>query len=618
MRAGVAVWVLVMVAACPKTGPALELNAPRCVVTGQPFTVEARLAPDDVVEHVRFDLGDGSTALITRHTVQSHTYRKPGRFTVHVSLALTDGRQSDATHEVDVQTGVRECGDELTPPARRFIDVDACVDRGVLGCLVDLGSLAAGEVATQELIITNPGTADTRLETMDIIADEGNAFTLVQPQRMTVRKGGMDAVRVQVSFIPQPGTYHVATLRIRSNAENLPGGQEDVRVLLTGSALDAPVPRFEVTPPRCDFGGVVIGESALCELTLRNSGTGPLHVVNAELVGAEEFRVRGTIVLPLLLGPGASSVVRVELTARAVQEYRGTITLDTTDPANTRVEVPLQGAGIEREPVAIPRVDAINGLPALPGQALRPLNDVTLTGLGSMPGRAGRSVVAWRWELVAKPDTSTVTLSSPNAAVTGFVFNSSGLERPGLDVIGDFVVKLTVTDDGGLQNSNDGRITLSTTAGQGIHVQLTWEDPLSDIDLHLMRRATADAAFGGDDCFYSNCTGSPLNWGGGDRDPSLDIDDTNGFGPENIRVSVPEMGRRYLVGVHFYARGRDERVDIPARVQVFLDGQELADMTTVLRRCNAFWSVGVVRPFTPDPWSVTDAVTIVEHASCRE
>jgi len=25
-----------------------------------------------------------------------------------------------------------------------------------------------------------------------------------------------------------------------------------------------------------------------------------------------------------------------------------------------------------------------------------------------------------------------------------------------------------------------------------------------------------------------------------------------------------------------------------------------------------------VRPFTPDPWSVTDAVTIVEHASCRE
>ncbi len=86
-----------------------------------------------------------------------------------------------------------------------------------------------------------------------------------------------------------------------------------------------------------------------------------------------------------------------------------------------------------------------------------------------------------------------------------------------------------------------------------IEVVLSWNTPTSDIDLHTWNPA-------GEHCFYSNKIIS---------DGSLDIDDTNGFGPETFAVPTANTGV-YEIQVNCYSLHSDDYSD--ASIQVFFDG----------------------------------------------
>ena len=92
--------------------------------------------------------------------------------------------------------------------------------------------------------------------------------------------------------------------------------------------------------------------------------------------------------------------------------------------------------------------------------------------------------------------------TSPTSARTGFQFNSSGVDRPGLDVVGVYVVSLVAVDSQGSRSTNDARVTLSAMPGEAIHVQLTWDHATADLDLHLLRSGTG---FDSNDCYFANC-----------------------------------------------------------------------------------------------------------------
>ena len=81
--------------------------------------------------------------------------------------------------------------------------------------------------------------------------------------------------------------------------------------------------------------------------------------------------------------------------------------------------------------------------------------------------------------------------------------------------------------------------------------------------LHLLR-AGGDRWRTNEDCYYVNCIGRGPDWGGpgAEDNPRLDIDNTSGFGPENINIEEPEPGV-YRIGVYAYrgtARGATVRV----------------------------------------------------------
>ncbi|HJL04080.1 MAG TPA: hypothetical protein RMH85_26155 [Polyangiaceae bacterium LLY-WYZ-15_(1-7)] len=179
---------------------------------------------------------------------------------------------------------------------------------------------------------------------------------------------------------------------------------------------------------------------------------------------------------------------------------------------------------------------------------VRPLNEATIEGDAEDDGR----IVRWRWELIERAEGSEARPPAPADAPT---------TRFTPDIAGEYRVRLTVRDDDGDEGSC---VTLvRAVATEGLRVEMFWDTDGTDMDLHLLR-AGGDRWRTNEDCYYVNCIGRGPDWGGpgAEDNPRLDIDNTSGFGPENINIEEPEPGV-YRIGVYAYrgtARGATVRV----------------------------------------------------------
>ena len=120
---------------------------------------------------------------------------------------------------------------------------------------------------------------------------------------------------------------------------------------------------------------------------------------------------------------------------------------------------------------------------------------------------------------------------------------------------------------------------VSVVPEDAIHVELTWHtaadaneqdtgpDAGSDLDLHLGHAYAKQADVDGDgapdpwfsnpfDAFWFNPGPNWGGWASSADDPRLDLDDTDGAGPENMNLGAPEGTTQqpvaYDVGVHYW------------------------------------------------------------------
>ena len=159
-------------------------------------------------------------------------------------------------------------------------------------------------------------------------------------------------------------------------------------------------------------------------------------------------------------------------------------------------------------------------------------------GSGSYdPG--GFAITGYQWTLASSPAGSSALMPAGAANRRNFV----------PDVAGEYVGQLVVTNSAGV-DSEPCFATLNATAGDGLWIELFWTHSGDDMDLHLL--APGGSLTSGSDCYYANCTRG-LEWGGGGTadNPTLDLDDIPGTGPENINVESPSRGT-YTVYVHDY------------------------------------------------------------------
>lgn len=200
-----------------------------------------------------------------------------------------------------------------------------------------------------------------------------------------------------------------------------------------------------------------------------------------------------------------------------------------------------------------------------PNPITPPFETAVFDGSGSYDP-SGNALVMYYWELVQSPEGSAAVLPS-----------FSGIQVPDFqpDLAGDYIARLTVTNDQGATDSC--QTTLEAIPAQSLWVEMFWSNSGDDMDLHLIAPGVnwSSATETDNDCYYANCVWSFLDWGqlgfAGD-DPSLDLDDISGLGPENINVLSPQSSGSYTVLVHDYP-GSSYEPGNDVTVNIYLNGQ---------------------------------------------
>tara|TARA_B100000700_G_C15006053_1_gene838569 strand:+ start:74 stop:994 length:921 start_codon:yes stop_codon:yes gene_type:complete len=181
---------------------------------------------------------------------------------------------------------------------------------------------------------------------------------------------------------------------------------------------------------------------------------------------------------------------------------------------------------------------------------------------------SGLDIVDYSWTIKSAPDGSTAVM--PTGTANRYPFTPV--------LAGDYVGELVVTNEDGVE-SDPCEITLEAIPTESLWVEMFWEKPQDDMDIHLL--ADGGSIETRDDCYYSNCTPAaqiffPMDWGisGYNNDnPTLDLDDISGTGPENINIESPHFEAVYTVVVHDYTGSTpDVYENNDVTVNVYLDG----------------------------------------------
>ena len=198
---------------------------------------------------------------------------------------------------------------------------------------------------------------------------------------------------------------------------------------------------------------------------------------------------------------------------------------------------------------------------------------------------ANDAIVSWMWTLTNAPPTNKQAFVPGGSAQNpAFTVNDVGVIDTSVSPPADsrYEFTLTVTTKFGVQKSCHHHVGVPAPAG--CHIELTWTTPAdpnpfdecpatencgSDMDLHVVDPLAVGCGskpdLDGDgepdgffdlqyDCFWFHA--DPI-WDAAhktdpDYQPHLDRDCTSGWGPENFTYRIPEAGRCYKVGVHYY------------------------------------------------------------------
>jgi hypothetical protein len=334
----------------------------------------------------------------------------------------------------------------------------------------------------------------------------------------------------------------------------------------------APASALAFEPERLRLTYSAVGERQQSAAQLVNLGDAPLTLERVAVEGSATFALSNPVMTPQRLSPNAPIQIDLTYTPDDDRPDSAQLVAYTTEGVTATLSMVGESKMAGGGPclTVAPRQVFFGTVPR--GQTAA--RDVTLTSCGTqavrvLDVRRGSSLfgsLPATFNFSAPPRATSIPPGqSINMPVT-YSPQRAGLEAGFLEVLSDDPREPTQ------------RVDLSAIAEPpplqdiALHVRLAWDTDLTDVDLHLLGPNGQVWTCEGD-CYFSN--GNP-NWADQSifqDDPFLDLDDVDGYGPENINLETPAPGV-YKVWVHYWASHGGESPD--ATIQILRFGQEIA------------------------------------------
>lgn len=437
-------------------------------------------------------------------------------------------------------------------------------DLTVTPTALDFGGVAVLYSGSGQVTVINSGLAVLDITDVRIDSEQGNVFDVDTHAPVSLAKD--EQLTLTIRFQPETYAVYAGTLTILSNDEENP----ELILPLSGEGIYAPTPDIELSPPSYDFGNVAAGETAFATIDLANVGDATLTLGNLVQVGSSAFT-------RISSDPSGYSIPGRQ-SATLVFAYSPThgsgdnaiITIPSDDPDEPELVLPLlgNGGGDFQYPIAV--IDC--------PPTIVPRQIVYLDGSGSSDPAGG--LLSYAWTIPEVPSGSDAKTISDDTAT---------IARITPDIAGEYEVQLVVMSSSGVASS-PATCRMDAIPDEDFHVELSWDGTSADLDLHVLTSAGSffDSPY---DCNF--CNQSPA-WGpdlSTSDDPSLDIDDQYGFGPENTNIDSP-VEDVYHIMVHYFAENSDEAV--VATVRVYSYGAKVAELSSPAMELNHVWEPGVV------------------------
>jgi hypothetical protein len=509
---------------------------------------------------------------------------------------------------------------------------------------IDLGQVPIYSTAIAVFDLKNDSGQRLEIESVEYTQQVGEKW--LEPEySATVQRFSKGTLKVGYSPIVE-GRQDLAKLLIKSNAADNPA--VEVTVKGTGVYVGAPDIQVEypgyagpdsgdcvmngtsvvgcAIPPSSalNMGNVGLGAMGSARIKLRNMascapypGTDPCTACSLRIAKGtfdiglgfkpgtnndNRFAFVGSTATPFDLWQrnvecGAAGdgevTVQINFTAPMTEgDFSTVIVVESNDPDEPAIEIPVI-AKARNAPTAVCKFRAFD--PANPTEYtdpshIEPLTRVYFDGTDSFdPANPTDNslITGYMWDVTEYPDGT-------NTADFQWQSRTGPRSSFWLPLAGHYVVSLMVENSSGIQSA-PSYCEFDVVPGSRLHIQLTWDDPTNDQDLHLTNGTAASSICDSvNDCYFSTCnpTDTPPVWfasgpSGAGPNPTLDIDDTDGLGPENINIDNPSAGT-FRVYVHNWRQGTG--TSTRNTVRIYLDGAPAAEYRRTLSQYD-LWAV---------------------------
>ncbi|MFW5967007.1 MAG: choice-of-anchor D domain-containing protein [Persicimonas sp.] len=520
----------------------------------------------------------------------------------NAAIIDVEANDSSETREVEVETVANSPELEARPNPVRF------------------PRLEPGQGASDKMTVTVRNYGSVPLTIHDVSYSGGNAFSVdgldeeedepvsIEPYDSADAEEDPESYEYEfeVNYAPEEEGEDEGELKLISNDTSQETNDDGLGVSRVDVLANADSPCILVDGTTRRFGQVPIDREQVDVVEITNCGSETLEIDGIELtensdddefaldLGSWDSNGDGEIDQPVELegsddGAGDSATFNIEYGPTEEGADSGEVVITSNDPSQGELPLELVGRGSDGE---CPEAEALarvkgEGSAGRPSISAAPLDTIILDGTGS-EDPDGR-VEDGSWRFVELPDDA----DEPSINDAEEDPDDPLLKEFKPLTAGTYVAELTVVDNEGFESCDPAQVEITVIPNETVHVELTWTNPEdpdetddtgSDVDLHLAKMGPGAWFEEPYDIYYQN----PENdWN--PESPSLDIDDRDGAGPENIQMDDPANCEWYAVGVHYF---RQRYGTAYATIRIYINENLVFEsLNTPLKNGDNFWDV---------------------------